>query len=52
MENTGPYPVTLPNYSITKAPFGFPLSPAKWTVEVTDTSERVQASPTQDTWYN
>ena len=44
--------ISSPVYSIVKAPFGFPLDPAKWTVEVTDTTERSQGSPTQNTWYN
>ena len=44
--------ITLPFYSTQKAPHGFPLSPAKWTVETTNTSFNSQASPTQDTWYN
>jgi hypothetical protein len=39
-------------HSLAKAPFGFPLDPAKWTVEVTDTSDRSQASPIQNGWYN
>ena len=44
--------ITLPYYSREKAPFGFPLDPLKWTVEVTDTTNRVQATPTQSVWYN
>jgi hypothetical protein len=39
-------------YSSMKAPFGFPLSPTKWTVEITDTSRRNQTNPTAGTWYN
>lgn len=39
-------------YSAAKAPFGFPQDPTKWTVVVTDTTERAQASPAQNTWYN
>lgn len=39
-------------YSYQKAPQGFPLDPAKWTVTVTDTSMRTQATPVQNTWYN
>ena len=30
----------------------FPLSPTKWTVEVTDTTARSQAAPTASVWYN
>ncbi len=44
--------ITSPYYSTMKAPLGFPLNPAKWTVEVTDVTERIQDSPVQDTWYN
>jgi len=44
--------ITLPYYSTMKAPHGFPLDPIKWTVEVTDTTARQQAAPTQNTWYN
>jgi hypothetical protein len=44
--------ITSPYYSPVKAPLGFPLSPAKWTVVVTDTSNRSQIPPTQNVWYN
>lgn len=44
--------ITNPKYSQAKSPFGFPTSPAKWTVTATDTSNRSQASPTTDVWYN
>jgi hypothetical protein len=39
-------------YSPVKAPFGFPTSPAKWTVTLTDTTQRTQASPVDNTFYN
>jgi hypothetical protein len=39
-------------YSSVRAPFGFPLDPAKWTVEVTDSAAFSQATPTQNVWYN
>jgi hypothetical protein len=39
-------------YSSMKAPASFPMDPNKWTVEVTDTTERVNSSPTQNIWYN
>ena len=39
-------------YSPVKAPLGFPVDPDKWTVEVTDTTLRTQATPTQNVWYN
>jgi len=44
--------ITLPYYSMLKAPFGFPLDPDKWTEEFTDTASRIQAVPTIDVWYN
>lgn len=44
--------ITSPYYSPAKAPLGFPLSPAKWTVTVTNTSTHTQASPTASQWYN
>jgi hypothetical protein len=40
------------SYSTQKAPFGFPLSPAKWSVETLITSTINQNSPTAGTWYN
>jgi hypothetical protein len=39
-------------YSVMKAPHGFPLDPAKWTVEFIDTTQREHASPVAGTWYN
>lgn len=44
--------VYLPAYSRDKAPDGFPLDPAVWTVELIDTSDRSQSSPSNGTWYN
>ena len=44
--------ISNPYYSIMKAPFGFPLSPIKWTEEASDTTLRSQATPVQNTWYN
>lgn len=49
---TGTTAISAFSYSQSKAPAGFPLDPAKWTVEVTDTTSRNQASPVQNTWYN
>lgn len=45
-------PITNPYYSMMKAPFGFPLNLEKWTVSVTDSVNRQQATPTQNIWYN
>jgi hypothetical protein len=39
-------------FSTHKKPFGFNASPAKWTVEVKDTTDRAVASPTGGVWSN
>lgn len=44
--------ITLPYFSSQKAPYGFPTSPAKWTVEITDNQLRSQLTATKNTWYN
>ena len=44
--------ITSPYYSREKAPYGFPLSPAVWTQQTTDTTLRSQSSPADNTWYN
>jgi hypothetical protein len=44
--------VTSPSYSMMRTPFGFPLSPYKWTVEIVDPTHRTQAAAAQNTWYN
>lgn len=44
--------ITSPFLSTNKAPFGFPLDPAKWTVEVINSGSNDQANPTQNQWYN
>src|SRR5690606_22909761 len=44
--------ITDPYYSQVKAPVGFPLDPSKWSVLVTDSSSRSQATPTSNQWYN
>lgn len=49
---TGTTAISAFAYSGHKAPAGFPLSPVKWSVEVTDTTSRNQTPPTQNTWYN
>jgi len=50
--STGTTVISAFYYSVARAPFGFPLDPAKWTVTATDTSDRNQTNPTQNTWYN
>jgi hypothetical protein len=44
--------ITDPHISKIKSPDGFPLTPEKWTVTLSDASQRSQASPTSNTWYN
>jgi len=44
--------ISNPYYSPVKCPYGFPMSPAKWTVSLVDDNSRAQASPTQNAWYN
>ena len=44
--------ISNPFFSCQRAPFGFPLDPDKWTVSLTDTGNRSQASPSAGTWYN
>lgn len=50
--STGTTAVSALSYSSAKVPFGFPTDPTKWTVRVTDTTERSQASAVASTWYN
>jgi len=44
--------ITSPYYSGMKSPFGFPVDPARWMIRTSDTSDRSQASPVTNTWYN
>jgi hypothetical protein len=44
--------ITSPYYSTARAPQGFPLSPSKWTVTVSDASDYSQVAPASGTWYN
>mgnify|MGYP001361076671 CR=1 FL=1 len=39
-------------FSSAKAPFGFPLSPTKWSVRVSNGTTYTKTSPTAGTWYN
>ena len=43
--------ITAPSYSLAKAPPGFPLDPAKWTVEAVNTGSASKGSPASGTWY-
>lgn len=44
--------ITSPKYSHIKNPYGFDIDPTKWTIEVTDITQRSQTPPTQNVWYN
>jgi hypothetical protein len=44
--------ITNVYYSPQKAPYGFPLNPAKWTVTAAISTDQTQSSPTSGTWYN
>src|SRR5574344_327867 len=45
--------IIYPYYSSAKAPAGFPLDPTKWTVTVTDSTQRSKTTNISDsTWYN
>lgn len=44
--------ITANYYSTQKSPYGFPLEPNKWSVVVTDSTDRTQLTPTGNTWYN
>jgi|GEM_PF-714935 len=45
--------IESPCYSMLKAPVGFPLDPTKWTVTVTDSTQRSKTTDISDsTWYN
>jgi hypothetical protein len=45
-------PIIEPDFSMAKAPYGFPLDEAKWRVESLVTTDSSQASPAAGTWYN
>lgn len=44
--------ITSPFYSMVRSPFGFPMSPEKWTQQNLMTSSKTQATPTSGTIYN
>jgi hypothetical protein len=44
--------ITNPYFSTAKAPQGFPLDPAKWTVRTNTSSGTNQSPETANTWYN
>lgn len=51
VDDTATYTISAFNYSTQKAPLGFPLDPTKWTVKVTDTTQR-SAAGTGGTYNN
>lgn len=44
--------ITSPYYSTQKSPHGFPMSPTKWTISFSDTTDRQQSTPSAGVWYN
>ena len=44
--------ITLPYFSLHKAPFGFPLNPTKWNIEIISTTFDKQPSAVNGTFYN
>ena len=43
--------ISSPYYSHQRSPFGFPMSPLKWTVQSVTSDSPAKASPAQNTWY-
>jgi hypothetical protein len=43
--------ITLPNYSMVKAPYGFPMNPTKWRETFSDFTNRYTTNPVQSTVY-
>jgi hypothetical protein len=43
--------ITLPYYSVVKAPYGFPMSPLKWRETYGDATDRYKTNPVQSTVY-
>jgi len=53
MLDTSTYPATVFAWGFPRRPgTGFPTAESYWTLSVSDTSLRTQASPTAGTWYN
>lgn len=44
--------ITNVHFSTQKTPYGFPLSPDKWSVIIKDTVGLIQSNPTVNIWYN
>jgi hypothetical protein len=43
--------ITLPYYSMVKAPFGFPMSPTKWRITLSDGEDKTKNNPVASTVY-
>lgn len=50
--NTATYAISEVKFSAAIRPLGFPMSPTLWTVSLSDANNRVQATPTINTYYN
>lgn len=44
--------INNPYYATTGTPFGFPISPSKWLVQDTSSTNQTTASAVSGTWYN
>jgi len=52
VDDTASFTISAFNYSTSRSPLGFPLTPSLWTAETVDTTNRQQNTPTAATWYN
>lgn len=44
--------ISTPMYSPLDTPYGFDKTPSQWSITLTDSTIRAQATPTTSTWYN
>jgi hypothetical protein len=49
--DTGTYPITAVFFSKMKSPEGFPTSPAKWTITVSQAGQYTKGDGSDNTWY-
>jgi len=52
VNDTSTYPITYPYFSRDRQPVGFPFNPTTWSTVLTDTNQRLQSSPANNTYYN
>ena len=52
VDDTATYPISDVKFSSMKAPYGFPLSPDKWSIVYTHSGTSSQANPTGGVYYN